>query len=65
MSEKLKTQQRNNELERLAHDLEMKALSQESAEQAEPEAPDTRCLHTAWSSHPVTLEVNMIRNEEG
>uniref|UniRef100_A0A8C9XV97 Coiled-coil domain containing 88Aa n=1 Tax=Sander lucioperca TaxID=283035 RepID=A0A8C9XV97_SANLU len=42
VSEKLKTQQRNNELERLAHDLEMKALSQESAEQAEPEAPDTR-----------------------
>ncbi|XP_031145140.1 girdin-like isoform X1 [Sander lucioperca] len=41
VSEKLKTQQRNNELERLAHDLEMKALSQESAEQAEPEAPDT------------------------
>uniref|UniRef100_A0A8C9XV98 Coiled-coil domain containing 88Aa n=1 Tax=Sander lucioperca TaxID=283035 RepID=A0A8C9XV98_SANLU len=30
VSEKLKTQQRNNELERLAHDLEMKALSQES-----------------------------------
>ncbi|XP_032398838.1 girdin isoform X2 [Etheostoma spectabile] len=42
VSEKLKTQQRNNELERLAHDLEMKALSQESAEQAEQEAPDTR-----------------------
>ncbi|XP_032398855.1 girdin isoform X4 [Etheostoma spectabile] len=41
VSEKLKTQQRNNELERLAHDLEMKALSQESAEQAEQEAPDT------------------------
>ncbi|XP_034717149.1 girdin-like isoform X2 [Etheostoma cragini] len=42
VSEKLKTQQRNNELERLAHDLEMKALSQESAEQDEQEAPDTR-----------------------
>ncbi|XP_034717173.1 girdin-like isoform X5 [Etheostoma cragini] len=41
VSEKLKTQQRNNELERLAHDLEMKALSQESAEQDEQEAPDT------------------------
>ncbi|XP_039655616.1 girdin-like isoform X1 [Perca fluviatilis] len=41
VSEKLKTQQRNNELERLAHDLEMKALSQESAEQAEQEATDT------------------------
>lgn len=47
MSEKLKSQQRDNELERLAHDLEMKVLNQESTQQAELEAPDNRCLHTA------------------
>ncbi|XP_019115752.2 girdin isoform X4 [Larimichthys crocea] len=40
VSEKLKTQQRDNELERLAHELEMKVLNQESTQQAEPEAPD-------------------------
>uniref|UniRef100_A0A672H1F9 Coiled-coil domain containing 88Aa n=1 Tax=Salarias fasciatus TaxID=181472 RepID=A0A672H1F9_SALFA len=32
VSEKLKTQQRDNELERLAHELEMKVLDQESAQ---------------------------------
>ncbi|XP_074485142.1 girdin-like isoform X2 [Sebastes fasciatus] len=42
VSEKLKTQQRDNELERLAHELEMKVLNQESAQQAEQEAPDNR-----------------------
>ncbi|XP_019115750.2 girdin isoform X2 [Larimichthys crocea] len=42
VSEKLKTQQRDNELERLAHELEMKVLNQESTQQAEPEAPDNR-----------------------
>ncbi|XP_056228143.1 girdin-like isoform X3 [Seriola aureovittata] len=40
VSEKLKMQQRDNELERLTHELEMKVLSQESAEQAEQETPD-------------------------
>ncbi|XP_051241075.1 girdin isoform X5 [Dicentrarchus labrax] len=40
VSEKLKTQQRGNELERLAHELEMKVLNQESTQQAEQEAPD-------------------------
>lgn len=64
MSEKLKTQQRDNELERLAHELEMKVLNQESTQQAEPEAPDNRCLHTVWSSHSVTFEGNKTRNEE-
>ncbi|KAI4832183.1 hypothetical protein KUCAC02_015158 [Chaenocephalus aceratus] len=34
VSEKLNTQQRNNDLERLAHDLEMQVLNQESAQQA-------------------------------
>ncbi|XP_044046746.1 girdin isoform X2 [Siniperca chuatsi] len=42
VSEKLKTQQRDNELERLAHELEMKVLNQESTQQAEPEEPDNR-----------------------
>ncbi|KAG8015135.1 Girdin [Nibea albiflora] len=36
----MKTQQRDNELERLAHELEMKVLNQESTQQAELEAPD-------------------------
>lgn len=62
MSEKLKTQQRDNELERLAHEMEMKALNQESTQLAEQEAPDNRCLHTAWSSDPVTFEGNVVRN---
>lgn len=47
MSEKLKTQQRDNELERLAHELEMRVLNQESTQQAEQDAPDNRCLYTA------------------
>ncbi|XP_067440024.1 girdin isoform X3 [Thunnus thynnus] len=40
VSEKLKTQQRDNELERLAHEQEMKILNQESTQQAEQDAPD-------------------------
>ncbi|XP_008281086.1 girdin-like [Stegastes partitus] len=42
VSEKLKSQQRDNELERLAHELEMKVLNQESPQQAEQETPDNR-----------------------
>ncbi|XP_051802334.1 girdin isoform X2 [Acanthochromis polyacanthus] len=42
VSEKLKTQQRDNELERLAHELEMKFLNQEGPQQAEQETPDNR-----------------------
>lgn len=61
MSEKLKTQQRDNDLERLAHEFEMKLLNQKSAQQAEQEAPDNRCLQTV----PIlTLEGNMVRNEK-
>ena len=44
VSEKLKTQQRDNELEMLAHELEMKILNQESTQQAERDAPDNRCI---------------------
>lgn len=39
MSEKLRSQQRDNELEKLAHELEMKVLDQEKTNQ---EAPDNR-----------------------
>ncbi|XP_060907051.1 girdin-like isoform X3 [Labrus mixtus] len=40
VSEKLKTQQRDNDLERLAYELEMKMLNQETTQQAEQEAQD-------------------------
>lgn len=47
VSEKLKTQQRDNELERLAHELEMKILNQEGPEQQlEQESPENRCKHS-------------------
>ncbi|KAM9857695.1 girdin-like [Aulostomus maculatus] len=42
VSEKLKTQQRDNELERLAHELEMKILNQESTREEELNAPNNR-----------------------
>ncbi|XP_074520632.1 girdin-like isoform X2 [Halichoeres trimaculatus] len=42
VSEKLKTQQRDNEVERLVHELEMKVLNQESTQQAEAGTPDNR-----------------------
>nr|XP_020498489.1 girdin-like isoform X1 [Labrus bergylta] len=40
VSEKLKTQQRDNELKRLAHELEMKMPNQETTQQVEQEAQD-------------------------
>lgn len=43
MSEKLKAQQRENELERLASELEMRVLNQESTKVSEEEAPVNRC----------------------
>lgn len=47
MSEKLKTQQRDNELERLAHELELRLLNQESTQQAEPDnrSDSLSCSH--------------------
>lgn len=57
MSEKLKTQQRHNELEKLSHELEMKVLSQ-----AEHQAPDSRCPHTVLNC-AATLNGTVIRNE--
>lgn len=46
MNEKLKMQQRDNELERLVHELEMKVLNQESV-QAEQGAQDSRYVHAS------------------
>uniref|UniRef100_A0A8C7CC04 Coiled-coil domain containing 88Aa n=1 Tax=Oncorhynchus kisutch TaxID=8019 RepID=A0A8C7CC04_ONCKI len=37
----LKTQQRENELERLAHELEMRVLNQDTSPQSDEETPDT------------------------
>lgn len=51
MSEKLKTQQRDNELERLAHELELRLLNQESTQQVEQTAPDNRCLYPELFTH--------------
>lgn len=45
MSEKLKTQQRDNELETLSHELEIKVLNQENAQL---EAADSRFVQTAY-----------------
>lgn len=41
VSEKLRNQQRDNDLEKLSHELEMKVLNQESTQQVEQETPDT------------------------
>lgn len=46
MNEKLKMQQRDNELKRLVHELEMKVLSQENV-QAEQEAQDSRYVQSS------------------
>ncbi|XP_055762777.1 girdin-like isoform X4 [Salvelinus fontinalis] len=40
VSDKLKTQQRENELERLAHELEMRVLNQDASPQSDEETPD-------------------------
>uniref|UniRef100_A0A8C7S1G2 Coiled-coil domain containing 88Aa n=1 Tax=Oncorhynchus mykiss TaxID=8022 RepID=A0A8C7S1G2_ONCMY len=40
VSDKLKTQQRENELERLAHELEMRVLNQDTSPQSDEETPD-------------------------
>ncbi|XP_052359233.1 girdin-like isoform X2 [Oncorhynchus keta] len=42
VSDKLKTQQRENELERLAHELEMRVLNQDTSTQSDEETPDNR-----------------------
>lgn len=46
MNEKLKMQQRDNELNRLVHELEMKVLNQESA-RTEQEAQNSRCVRAS------------------
>uniref|UniRef100_A0A4W5NWK1 Uncharacterized protein n=1 Tax=Hucho hucho TaxID=62062 RepID=A0A4W5NWK1_9TELE len=42
VSDKLKTQQRENELEWLAHELEMRVLNQDTSPQSDEETPDNR-----------------------
>ncbi|KAJ3614268.1 hypothetical protein NHX12_017842 [Muraenolepis orangiensis] len=42
VNEKLKTQQRSNELESLAHELEMRALNQDSPSPVDQEVPENR-----------------------
>ncbi|KAM3864564.1 girdin-like [Diretmus argenteus] len=42
VNEKLRTQQRDNELERLAHELEMRVLNQDNVQQPDQEALDNR-----------------------
>ncbi|KAK0155867.1 Girdin [Merluccius polli] len=42
VNEKLKTQQRSNELESLAHELEMRALNQDSPSPVDQDAPEIR-----------------------
>lgn len=48
MNEKLKSQQTDNELERLTHELETKVLNHDSLQQPEEETPDNRYSHSAW-----------------
>ena len=42
VNEKLKTQRRTNELESLAHELEMRALNQDSPSPVDQELPENR-----------------------
>lgn len=46
MNEKLKMQQRDNELNGLVHELEMKVLNQESV-RTEQEAQESRCVRAS------------------
>lgn len=59
VSEKLKTQQKDNEVERLAHELEMKVLNQESTQQAEPGTPDNRCSYCLLLSFYCNIRGNV------
>ncbi|XP_076584178.1 girdin-like isoform X1 [Chaetodon auriga] len=64
VSEKLKTQQRDNELERLAHELEMKALNQESTQLAEQEAPDNSRFKMLESEFESSLKKSLQIKED-
>ncbi|KAM9363607.1 girdin-like [Symphorus nematophorus] len=59
VSEKLKTQQRDNEMERLAHELEMKVLNQESTQRAEQEAPDNSRFKMLESELELSLKKSL------
>ncbi|KAM7393782.1 hypothetical protein PAMP_020631 [Pampus punctatissimus] len=64
VSEKLKTQQRDNELERLAHEMEMKILNQESTEQAEQDAPDNSRFKMLESELELCLKKSLQIKED-
>ncbi|KAK5866476.1 hypothetical protein PBY51_020664 [Eleginops maclovinus] len=64
VSEKLNTQQRNNELERLAHDLEMQVLNHESAQQARQEAPDNSRFKMLESELEASLKRSLQIKED-
>ncbi|XP_029365594.1 girdin [Echeneis naucrates] len=64
VSEKLNTQQKGNELERLTHELEMKALNQESTHQAEQEAPDHCRFKTLESEFEMSLKKSLQIKED-
>lgn len=57
VNEKLKGQRRNNELERLAHELEIKVLKQGSVQQPEREAQGSRCKHAPIYCEPLNQYV--------
>ncbi|KAK5899848.1 hypothetical protein CesoFtcFv8_009277 [Champsocephalus esox] len=64
VSEKLNTQQRNNDLERLAHDLEMQVLNQESAQQAQREAPNSSRFKMLESELEASLKRSLQIKED-
>ncbi|XP_053183082.1 girdin-like [Scomber japonicus] len=64
VSEKLKTQQRDNELERMTHELEMKILNQESTEQAEQDAPDNSRFKMLESELESSLKMSLQIKED-
>ncbi|XP_029949286.1 girdin-like [Salarias fasciatus] len=64
VSEKLKTQQRDNELERLAHELEMKVLDQESAQRPEEETADNSRFRMLESELESSLKKSLQIKDE-
>ncbi|CAN9509953.1 unnamed protein product [Ophioblennius macclurei] len=64
VSEKLKTQQKDNELERLAHEMEMKVLDQESLQQTEEEMSENSRFRMLESELESSLKKSLQIKEE-
>ncbi|KAM4603284.1 girdin-like [Polymixia lowei] len=64
VNEKLRTQQRDNELERLAHELEMRALNQDSTPPADQEAPDNSRFKMLESELELSLKRSLQIKED-